>query len=86
MTSYDVDADRIPARILMACCDCRYCVERDAWGAFLRDKSRRYSHQVTAPMQVKRKSLDPDNGGDVWITANLDVPVGCTCSVAKMQV
>ena len=82
--SYDYDSDRIPARIPMACCNCRNCVERDAWGAFLRDKSRRYSLQVTAPMQVKKKGQYPDNGGDVWITTVLDVPVGCTCSVAKM--
>ena len=84
-TSYDDDSDRIPARIPMACCNCRYCVDRDAWGSFITDRSRRYSQQVTAPMQVLKRSQNPDDGSDVWITVNLDVPVGCTCSVSKMQ-
>ena len=80
--SYDYDYDRIPVRIPMACCNCRNCVERDSFGSFIKDSNRRYSFQVTVPMQVKKRSLD--NGSEVWITTSLDVPVGCTCSVASM--
>ena len=70
----------------MACCTCVYCVERDSWGYFVSDSLGRYSFEVKISMQVQRKKLGYNEEKEQWVSTYQNVPVGCTCGVAKMQV